>query len=57
MKERKEYEVGERYYAPYTRGWQCLGEIKKVRNDETYLMYNKRHGYFVVTKDQLDTYN
>lgn len=54
---KKEYEVGERYYAPYTKGWQCLGEIKKVNPNETYVMYNKRHGYFVVTKDQLDTYN
>lgn len=51
------YQIGEKYYAPYTQGWQCLGEIVKYIDTDKYLMYNRRHGYFIVTEKQLDDHN
>ena len=50
------YNVGEKYYAPYTRGWQCLAEIVDIK-DGKYVMYNKRHGRFVVTEKQIEDHN
>lgn len=51
------YKIGEKYYAPYTKGWQCLGEIVKYTDDGKYVMYNKRHGYYIVTEEQIDAHN
>ena len=51
------YQIGETDNAPYTHGWQCLGEIVKYIDTDKYLMYNRRHGYFIVTEKQLDDHN
>ncbi len=51
------YNVGDKVYAPFTKGLQCLGEIVAVMKDGIYLLYNERHGYFRATKEQLDAHN
>ena len=51
------YQIGEKVYAPYTKGWQCLGEIVGYTMDGRYVLYNKRHGRYIVTEKQIDDYN
>jgi len=52
------YIIGEKYYARYTRGWQCLAELLEIdEKNNLYLMYNKRHGVFYTTKEDLDEKN
>lgn len=55
--ETAKYQIGDTVYAPYTMGRQCLGEIVKVLDDGKYLMYNRRHGHYVVTEEQIDAHN
>lgn len=51
------YIIGEKYYARYERGWQCLAELVKFLDNNEVLMYNNRHGYFVTTIADLDEKN
>lgn len=51
------YNIGEKYWAPYTRGYQCYGEIINYTEDGRYVMYNKRHGRYIVTEEQIDVHN
>lgn len=57
------YIIGEKYYAAYTRGWQCYAELIKFipaalpEEPDKVLMYNERHGYFVTTVQDLDNKN
>ena len=51
-----EYKIGEKYWAVYTKGFQCYAELIEI-NDRGYLMYNRRHGYFYTTKENLDKHN
>lgn len=52
------YVIGEKYYATYARGWQCLAELLEIdEEDGLYLMYNPRHGTFYTTKEDLDSKN
>lgn len=51
------YQIGEIYWATYKRGWQCPGELVEYLGDDKYLMYSKRHGYYIVTEKNLDDHN
>lgn len=54
--EQERYKVGEKYYAVYTRGWQCYAELISI-SKRGYHMYNERHGHFYTTRESLDKHN
>ncbi len=57
-----DYVIGEKYYAIWTHGWQCLATLVDIEKGDSanamlYLMYNDRHGYFYNSKEELDAHN